>query len=52
MSSSDWSIGGVHVMGTLLLVSTGEGLHDQGMIGTCTQGGGMLVITICCHVHG
>ena len=27
MMGSDWSIGGVHVMGTLLLVSTREGLH-------------------------
>ena len=25
---SDWSMGSVHVMGILLLVSTGEGLHD------------------------
>ena len=23
----DWSMGDVHVMGTLLLVGTGEGLH-------------------------
>ena len=23
----DWSLGSVHVMGTILLVNTGEGLH-------------------------
>ena len=38
MIGSDWSIGDVHVTGTLLLVGTGEGLYGEGMFGTCTQG--------------
>ena len=31
----DWPTGSVHVTAAILLVTVGEGLHDQGMLGTC-----------------
>ena len=41
----DWSMGSVHVTGAILLAIAGESLHDQGMLSTCTQREGSLVLT-------
>ena len=48
---TDWSLGSMYVMGAILLVNTGEGLSVLGMIDTCMQGGGSLIITIHYHTY-
>ena len=47
----DLSLGSVHVMGAIVLVITGEGLHLWPIINTCMQGASSLVITIHCHTQ-
>ena len=41
----DWSMGRVHVTGAILLVTLGEGWHDQDVLGTCTRRECLLIVT-------